>query len=1206
MSNIVPSPEQQQVIDHEKGSLLVAAAAGSGKTTTLISHVLARLQDKTKPGDLRRMIIVTYTNAAASEMRAKLIRELGDALAEDQDNARLKLQSEIAPQAHICTVDSFCGFLVRNYFDKLDDVSPDIRIADKSELALLKDDVLDALMEEEYETADIPDFIRLITDYSSEKGDADVRTLVKKLYDTAQNALFPEDWLTEAGKPQPDNEEDFWKQDWVRESEQDLREGLNVILGMILALKEKVRQSEAPRQSEYLQSADGDESFIRDLLKKDFTGMQRRLSEKAGWQRKPSKKENSDTLEDQMLDEEFDLKKKEYKGLYDDLKEIFGRVPERQFALVRMSEKPRKALIELTKEFGKRFKKEMKRRNIADFIDIEHYALQLLIEKEGAGIRRTPLAAQLASEFNEIIVDEYQDINNVQDALLRALSGEDEGRPNLFMVGDVKQSIYRFRRANPGIFMEKYRNFDEEKDAPHRKIDLSTNYRSRKEIVEGVNDLFRRIMDEPFGGIAYDGKAQLNFGATYFNGEGHVPEVLLTECGGPVEEGRAADAARIGRKILELKEKGTLNNGKQISFGSVQILMRAMTDARIYVETLGEMGIPAVAPLRHGFYETEEVQTVLALLKTIDNPRQDIPLASVLTSPLVGFSDSFLADVTAYAKQEAPEAKGLYGRLLAARDKAPERFGRVVAFLEQLERWRDMAEIVSIPELIRTLMTESGYELYLRAMPGGMTRLANLETLLDKAEAYENTSYRGLFQFNRYMDRLIERIRDTDEGESAPVQDDDDVVHIDTIHSSKGLQYPIVFVADASRSFIPRQMNKTVLVHEKEGVAMQSRDPETREKTDDLRKAFILKKIRDEIGEEQLRLLYVAMTRAEEYLYVTGAVKADWRDRYSSLKDLPDGPLPSYAVRSGSSYLDWILMAAAAGMPHVRIVPETAEDPAEHEERSLKSSLSWEELRRRMETVRNDPPEIPGELDKRVHFRYPYEALAGVRGLYTVSALKKAAEEAALSGAEEDMTEEVPGLRAKAAKPEEKNTGRKPGEGISGAERGTVFHKIMEHLVIANAADEAGAAAEIARMKAEGRLSDEEAAAVSAAEIFAFFRTPLGERVRRADAAGKLFREQPFILGMPLGEVIGGHEGSRETVLIQGIIDLYFEEDGKLILADYKTDRGADGEELVSRYRLQLDYYRKALEQASGKTVSETYIYSTVMKQAVPVGRAEN
>ena len=1184
-----PNPMQLQVIGHRGGSLLVAAAAGSGKTTTLIAHVLDRLKEKDekKRGDLRRMIIVTYTNAAASEMRAKLIAELGKALRDEPDHAWLRYQSEIAPQAHICTVDSLCGFLVRNYFDKID-LTPDIRIADKGELALLKDDVLDELLEEKYTAGDDEAFFTLVTEYSSEKGDESVRSLVKKLYDTAQNALFPDDWLAEAEKPQPEDEEAFWDQDWIRTCENDLKDELKNIRDRIEYLERETRRSEAPRKNEYQKMLADDKQLVDGLLAEtDLRGLMRQFCGKFNWARKPGKNEKKDTPEDTELDKLIADRRQDYKDrINGSLSKIYGRRPEWQYALVKMAESPKKALIALTREFGERFRAAMKERGIADFIDIEHHALDLLIEKTKDGkVKRTELAKQLAEGFDEIIIDEYQDINNVQDELLRALSHEDDGSPNLFMVGDVKQSIYRFRRANPAIFLEKYKTFDEDEDAPHRRIDLSSNYRSRREIVDGVNDIFRRIMDEPFGGIVYDDKAQLNFGAAYYDENGHVPEILLSENDGDADENRAVDAARIGRKILELKESGSLNGGRPVRFGDIQILMRVMTNARTYVDTLAEMGIPAAAPLKHGFYETEEVRTVLALLQAIDNPRQDIPLTAVMTSPFGGFSDSELADIAAFAKQEAPEAKGLYERLLAARDKAPERFGKLTVFLEQLDGWRDLAEVSSIPELIHALMTESGYELYLRAMPGGMSRLANLEALLDKAEAYETSSYRGLFQFNRYMESVIDRIKDgTDEGESAPAQDDDDVVHIDTIHSSKGLQYPVVFLADASRSFDPKDAKNTVLVHEKEGIALESRDPETRQKLTNLRKAFVAERIKDELKEEQLRLLYVALTRAEEYLFISGTMEEGWREGYAAMNGLPDGPLPSYAVRGGDSYLDWILMAFFAGAPHLRVVPETARARAEHEKEQIRGTFSLEQLRQRMEALRLDPPEISEELDRRVHFRYPHEALAGVRGIYTVSALKRAAEEAAPDA---EQPEELPAVKEET--------------GLGGAERGTVYHKIMEHLDLSKVTDEASAAEQIARMKERGLLTQEEADAVPADEIFAFFQTPLGARVLKANAQKKAFREQPFILGVPLSEVSPEHPESRERVLIQGIIDLYFEEDGKLILADYKTDRVARAEDLVPRYRTQLAYYRKALEQASGRPVAESYLYSTVLKQAVSV-----
>ena len=1142
------------------------------------------------------MIIVTFTNAAASEMRTKLIRELNLAVEKSADPAWLRLQSEIAQQAHICTVDSLCGFLVRNYFDRAD-ISPDVRIADKAELALLKQDVLDELMEEKYREGTDEAFFSLIGSYSSEKNDDAVRKLVLRLYDTAQDAVFPDEWLAEAEQPQPEDEEAFWQQDWIKALETRLRGQLSGAVDSIDACIRRAKKSEAPLRDRFLAMLQSDRSHFESLLREDLAGIMQRIGDDPGWMTKPSITKKS-TAEDEELNAVIEAERSAYKKLLrEKLAPAFGRSPDRHFALMRMTETPKKALIALTREFSQRFRAEMKNRNIADFIDIEHYALGLLIRKtEAGGTERTELAKQLAADFDEIIIDEYQDINNVQDELLRALSREDDGAPNLFLVGDVKQSIYRFRRANPWIFLEKYKNYAADESGAHEKIDLSVNYRSRGEILEGINDLFRRIMDEPLGGIVYDENAQLNCGAHY-DGAGRVPEVLLSEGAERQQpQSRIREARQIGRKIRELLENGRLRDEKspdgfrKVQPKDIRILLRGLGNVRDYVETLNDMGIPAMSPMKHGFYDTQEVRTVLALLRTIDNPHQDIPLAAVLTSPLGGIDDSLLADAAAFVKKTVSPAADLYDRLAAARDGDPARFARIGAFLDKLESWRDLAEIVSIPELIHSLMAETGYEYYLRAMPGGMARLANLELLLDKAEAFETTSYHGLYQFNRYIERARSS---TDEGEAPAAADEEDVVHFDTIHSSKGLQYPVVFVAAASVGFNTDDASGTMLVHETEGIALQSRDRETRQQLRNLKQVAAADRIILETKAEELRLLYVAMTRAEEYLYVTGWVKdpARWRDAWPACEDAGPGPLSTELIQQAGSYMDWILMAATAGTPHLKITPESPDEADGDAAGKVRMAVSWEQLRQQMEAIRSDPPEISEELDKRVRFRYPYEALAGVRGIVTVSALKQTAQQEM----QEDLPEELPAVRQEreAAEP------RRPASGsakLSGAERGTVYHKIMEHLDPAKLADEAAAAEQIARMKDSGLLTEEEAAAVPAAEIFAFFDSPVGTRVRRANAEGKLFREQPFILGVSLGEIDPAHPGSRERVLIQGIIDLYFEEDGKLFIVDYKTDRIADMDELEASYRTQLDWYRRALEQATGKTVAGTMIYSTVLK----------
>ena len=1210
--SFTPNEKQREVIAHRDGSLLVAAAAGSGKTATLIVHVLDRLKesDPRKRGDLRRMIIVTFTNAAASEMRAKLIRELNLAVEESPDPAWLRLQAEIAQQAHICTVDSLCGFLVRNYFDKAD-LSPDVRIAEKAELSLLKQDILDALMEEKYREGDDADFFDLISCYSSEKNDDAVRKLVISLYDTAQNAVFPDDWLIRAAQPQPEDEEAFWQQEWVKALETRVREQLAGAEDGIDACIRRTERSDVPLREDFLVMLQSDRSYFESLLREDFPGILRRIGEDPGWMRKPSVSGKKNSAEEIELNAVISAEREDYKELVKKrLAPDFGKSPERHFALVRMTEAPKKALIALVREFSRRLKEEMKNRNIADFIDIEHHALDLLIRKTEEGIERTELARQLAADFDEIIIDEYQDINNVQDELLHALSREDDGAPNLFLVGDVKQSIYRFRRANPGIFLEKYKSYAADGSGLHKKIDLSVNYRSRGEILEGINDLFRRVMDEALGGIVYDENAQLNCGADY-PGSGHVPELLLTEGNEKLQqENRVREAQRIGRKIRELLANGRLRDDKspdgfrKVSLKDIRILLRGLGNVRSYVDTLNDMGIPAAAPMKHGFYDTQEVQTVLALLKIIDNPRQDIPLAAVLTSPLGGAGDSLLADAAGFARDLTDPSAVLYDRLLAAWEGDPVRFARIGAFLEKLENWRDLAEILSIPELIHTLMTETGYEYYLRAMPGGMARLANLELLLDKAEAFETTSYRGLYQFNRYIERARSS---TDEGEAPAAGDEEDVVHIDTIHSSKGLQYPVVFLAGASAGFNMDDTKGAMLIHETEGIALQSRDRETRQQLKNLKQIAAADRITLETKAEELRLLYVALTRAEEYLYISGWVKDPhrWKDAWPSCEDAAPGALPAHLVRQADSYMDWILMAAAAGCPHLKISPETAAEAGEDAVRRAHAALGWEQLRQRMESVRKDPPDISEKLDKRVNFCYPYEALAGVRGIYTVSALKTAAQEESAGLQEDGPAAELPAVKRES---ESRAAGAEKGRkgSLSGAERGTVYHKIMEHLVIAKLKDEASAAEEIARMKDKGLLSDEEAAAVPPAEILAFFETPLGERVREADAEGRLFREQPFILGVPLSEVDASFEGSREQVLIQGIIDLYFEEDGKLILIDYKTDRVAHIHELEACYRTQLNYYRRALEQATGKPVAETLIYSTVLQKFHRILIAEN
>ena len=871
--------------------------------------------------------------------------------------------------------------------------------------------------------------------------------------------------------------------------------------------------------------------------------------------------------------------------------------PEEELRLLGLTEAPGRALVSLTKRFAERLGGACRERGIASFMDMEHYALRLLIEKDETGAPvPTELARELQKGLDEIIVDEYQDINQVQEFILRGLSGEDSGRPNLFMVGDIKQSIYRFRRADPGIFMRKYAEFSPEEDAPHRRILLQDNFRSRPAVLEASNRLFSHLMSRDFGGADYDDSAALHPAGT-FDGPDPKNRVLILESEETADKRIREEGRLIACSILELlKEKRQipkkLPDGrtelKTLSYGDIVILLRGLKYGALLSRILKSYGIPAVAQVNKGFYDTAEVQTLLSLLAVLDNPRQDIPLAAVLLSPFGGFTQEDLAQALAGEKSSGTD---LIDRLKAL---SPETAGgRFAAFLTKLETWREAAGIRSVPELLEYLLTESGYGLYLRAMPSGQVRLANLRILKEMAAAYEERSYRGLYQFLRYVER--QRDLEVDAGEAPLLSDGSDVVRIGTMHASKGLEYPVVYLAVLGKKFNEKDTNLPVLIHADHGLALISCDSKTRLRYGSLQRSFTAEQIRREGRGEELRLLYVGMTRAVEQLILVGSLQGEAEDEMRKLAGKPP--------ESADSYLKWLLKCRGEGddlgMRWDTVRPEDIPSP---EDAAFAGQLDrWEAAEEKTD------PAVLSALREAMTRPYPFKTLPKLS--FSVSELKEQRGKTAAegpAGTDKQKSEEIRRRtdqtrygsvsRYNAAR---YDTGSEPDpEALSAAEKGTAFHKLMEHIPPEKTGSREAVAAYIEEAKALGIFSEAQAAALDPESVTDFYRQSVGRRALAAAEKGRLKREKPFILGVPYSE-LDPEAGNRETVLVQGIIDLYFEEDGKLILVDYKTDRVRDPAELIRRYEAQLRWYSRALSAAENKPVTEIWLYSVFLKKFI-------
>ncbi|WP_434311665.1 helicase-exonuclease AddAB subunit AddA [Hominifimenecus sp. rT4P-3] len=1166
---------QQAVIDSRNCNLLVAAAAGSGKTAVLIEHILSRILDEKQPVDMDRLLIVTFTKAAAAEMRERLTRALEEAMEKNPKNFRLERQISLLPHAHISTIDSFCMWVVKNHFPLLD-LDPDFRVGEDGELKLLRGDVLDTLLEERYQEQD-PDFLSFADAYAGGKNDAALVELILQLYDFSQSAPYPKEWLDSCRKRYGEENSCLDDFPWAKEAMERGKRKLE-------SLKRQQEQAIAeiqqiPDVAAYGPMFLADRELVETLLAPEtFSDWARTLSQ-VKFSRKPSKRGMDEAREVQeRLSSLRDFIKAEVETLR---KKYCLDEPESMFETIRALEKPMNVLIDLTEAFADAYLAAKKERNLAEFSDVSHWALELL---DGP----SELALSLGKQFDEIAVDEYQDSNLIQERILTAISGIHRGQPNLFFVGDVKQSIYKFRQAKPELFLEKYETYSNEADARERKIDLNKNFRTRPCILDAVNHLFFQLMGKELGGIAYNKDAALYPGASYPPDVEPI-ELLYGECEESTDS-REWEAKIIAGRIRELMDPDTgmqvwdakRGESRPLQFQDIIILLRTTEGwADEFASLLTAEGIPAVTQEKKGYFSAIEVQVMLNLLKIIDNPCQDIPLAAVLLSPIGGLDEEELAMLP---KEEGPEQVGfdtsLYSRC--------RRWGgeKLQKFLKRLDWYRECAVHLPIYELLDLVMEDTSYGLYLSALPLGAMRRANIDMLREKAMEFESTSLHGLFQFNRYMEKAQKY--EVDYGPASIRSEQDDLVRITSIHKSKGLEYPVVFVAGLSKPFNLQDARKRVIFHEEGGIASDVIDGKRMVKMPCLYKQALADQTVRETKGEELRILYVALTRAREKLILTASGKslADAKAKSQMACSFCDPLLPGWFLETANSYLDWVLMALARDVHGFLVRNIPMEELIVRETESLGRS-QW--LRAALESgaIPGTNPELREEWESRLTYRYPYEALTRVKSAYSVSELK-----------ENRLPEEDRKEKRKRAEESASRHSDEEGGNLDGAERGTAYHKVMEVLSPEDGTDTEKIRAQVERLFPE---RPELVQSIRAEEIAAFYRSELGARTIHAARNKKRQTEHPFVMGIPASELSEKVQGD-ELVLVQGIIDLYLEEEDGLVLIDYKTDSVGESV-LLARYRGQLAYYKMALERAVGKPVKEAWIYSFPLRKAVEVWR---
>ena len=1276
--------KQQEVIDSRNRNLLVSAAAGSGKTAVLVERIIQMISEGDRPLDIDQLLIMTFTNAAAAEMRERIGAAVEQKLKERPEDEHLWLQAALIPQAQITTIDSFCLNIIRSHYNSLD-IDPAFRMGDEGELSLLRGDCMGEMLENCYDEADA-EFARFVEHFGRGKSDRGIEDVILQAWQFSQSHPWPGEWLASCQKElEEESILEMEESPWMVFLMEDVARQMEELSGQLGEALQVCLEEKGPLAYEPMLISDRSkiEAIGRAAATGSFEALYNSLQNMSFGRLASIRSKDIDGDKKAFVSACRDRVKKAVAKC----RELYGQQsPEEVVESMRGTRTVIRELLRLTGMFDQAYRDAKRERNVLDFNDLEHLALEVLYEREETGdgeetVSRRPsqVADELSRQYEEILMDEYQDSNYVQEALITGISRERSGHPNVFMVGDVKQSIYRFRLARPELFMDKYETYSRER-GPRQMIELQQNFRSRESVLTSVNDVFYQIMTKNLGGITYTPETALYPGAKFEEVSGKTvldpeadagksgsreaapvslkagtpTELLLVDTGADTLRQLDEDSLDYTAKELEARliagrirqlvseDQGILvwdksrGGYRRARYGDMVILLRSMSGwSEVFVNVLMNEGIPAFAQTRTGYFNTVEVETVLSLLSVVDNPMQDIPLAAVMRSPIVGMDDEEMAWMMAVYKRNSKKGqdRGVYGAwklwleegwITVGLSGIPVKTAHSISFKSRrlsvlMERLRGEARHLPIHELLYRVYRESGYYDYVSAMPAGETRRANLDMLVEKAAAYESTSYKGLFHFVRYIEKL--KKFDTDFGEASVAGEQDNTVRIMSIHKSKGLEFPVVFLAGLGKRFNKQDAYGQIILDADLGAAADFLDLELRVKAPTLKKQALKRRTELETMGEELRVLYVAMTRAKEKLIMTAADKS-LENKLGKWKDIPlsQGQLPYTILASANSCLDWLLMAQPA-------------IPASHMEmRQIQvKDLIGEEITRQI--IRKMKKEDLLNLDgKRVYdaafgtrlrevleYEYPYESDIGLYAMVSVSELKKQSQigrtEDAI-GTDSGNLEGIALGELKALTGSRDMTGSGPGESgeqkktVSAgpnraALRGTAYHAVLEHIHFHEIHGLAEVKPVVDKLLEGGFLDQEAHDFINPKVIWNFLSSPLGKRMAKAQSEGRIHKEQQFIIGIPAREM--GLGDSDELVLIQGIIDAYLEEEDGLVLIDYKTDHVPEGDPkqgakmLAERYRVQLDYYERALTQLTGKHVKERIIYSLALQMSINV-----
>lgn len=1306
--------EQWSAISLHGDNILVAAAAGSGKTAVLVERIIRRISNEDNRIDVDRLLVATFTKAAASEMRQRIREALELELFRKPDSDHLRRQLALIPRAAITTLHSFCLEVIQRHFQRIR-LDPAFRIANETEAALIRHDILEELFEEYYANSSLGSgFWTLVDSFGGERSDDELYKLVQRLYDFSRSHPFPEYWLQEMAQAfvQADtntntntNTAALQSTLWYESLLQDVRMELRGVIGLLEQAMKAALLPAGP--APYVDNLQEDMVLVEYLLEVSQRGSWDHLYH--AFQASGFSKLNAcrgDEFDKELQEQVKGLREQSKKQLKDMKEQLFERPPEVYAEELGRMAPMMQTLVELVNDFAARYQAAKKDKGLLDFADLEHYCLTILSDPSSLPAQLVPsqAAMEYRKQFVEVLLDEYQDTNMVQEAIVSLLSDSDPG--NRFMVGDVKQSIYRFRLAEPGLFLHKYKSFrslsvhallQEESELREGagsqeaesckeveqgiRIDLARNFRSRREIVDGVNFIFKQLMNETVAEIAYDADAELIHGANYPQAaEKEVMdlsiEMMLLERPRKQKELTAADQAEHGsmdaadasdqfdedeeeegtgtdapiKNVLE--EAGEMETAeleartiamqinrlmgaqgnafrvhdkkegsRTVKYRDIVILLRATQQwTPIIMEQLRLAGIPAYADQSTGYFSATEVEVVLSLLKVIDNPLQDIPLAAVLRSPMFRLSTDEMARIRIMAKHGA-YYEAVYAAVHRSADDDngeadSDLRNKLMLFLQKLELWRSEARQGSLADLIWLVYRETGYYDLVGGLPGGVQRQANLRALYDRARQYEATSFRGLFRFLRFIERMQNSGGDL--GTARALGEQEDVVRIMSIHRSKGLEFPVVFVAGLGKMFNQTDLNGSFLLHKQLGFGPRFTDIELRISYPALPALAIRRRMRMELLAEEMRILYVALTRAKEKLILLGTVKNLDKELqlWAQFTHIEAWNLPDYALARARTYLDWLGPALirhpqAYGLREraklANAVPLLMRAEKSRWTFSVPDFPSFQQAAASLEATDgkrlsmvgamepvDDGSDFQDEARRRLQWNYPYRQAQSYFSKTSVSEMKRLTE-TALPDDRQDEREWNPYPFGEQRSSVGKALLRRPRfmqeKQVSPTERGTIYHALMQHLPIT-----ADISIELIQHTAERMvelelITTEQMKVINSSVVAAFFETALGCRMRTAT---QVMREVPFSFGLPVKEVYpdANEAVGQETILIQGVIDCLFAEHDGLVLLDYKTDAVHGSiEPYMEKYRLQIDLYAKAIEQIWKRPVKEKCLF---------------